>query len=167
MLVLITLCVLPSCTFAADIPNVIFILADDLGYRETGSFGQQLIKTPHLDRLANEGMKLTQHYCGNAVCAPSRCVLITGKHPGHAYIRSNKSTPPEGQEPILDAEVTLGEFMQEEGYITGGFGKWGLGGPDSSGHPNRQGFHRFFGYLCQSHAHSYYPSYLRSDSGVV
>ncbi len=167
MLVLITLCVLPSCTFAADRPNVIFILADDLGYRETGSFGQQLIKTPHLDRLANEGMKLTQHYCGNAVCAPSRCVLITGKHPGHAYIRSNKSTPPEGQEPILDAEVTLGEFMQEEGYITGGFGKWGLGGPDSSGHPNRQGFHRFFGYLCQSHAHSYYPSYLRSDSGVV
>ena len=167
MFILFTLFVLPSCIVAADRPNVIFILADDLGYRETGSFGQQLIKTPNLDRLANEGMKLTQHYCGNAVCAPSRCVLMTGKHPGHAYIRSNKSTPPEGQEPILDAEITLGELMQEEGYITGSFGKWGLGGPDSSGHPNRQGFHRFFGYLCQAHAHSYYPSYLRSDSGVV
>ena len=167
LLILTALYVLPSSFVAADRPNVIFILADDLGYRETGSFGQQLIKTPNLDRLADEGMKLTQHYCGNAVCAPSRCVLMTGKHPGHAYIRSNKARPPEGQEPILDEEVTLGELMQEEGYITGGFGKWGLGGPDSSGHPNRQGFHRFFGYLCQSHAHSYYPSYLRSDSGVV
>lgn len=167
LLLVICFSALPSFTSAADKPNVIFILADDLGYRETGSFGQQLIKTPNLDRLANEGMKLTQHYCGNAVCAPSRCVLMTGKHPGHAYIRSNKATPPEGQEPIPDSEVTLGELMQEEGYITGGFGKWGLGGPDSSGHPNRQGFHRFFGYLCQSHAHSYYPSYLRSDSGVV
>lgn len=158
---------LPAQSTAADRPNVIFILADDLGYRETGSFGQQLIKTPHLDRLADEGLKLTQHYCGNAVCAPSRCVLITGKHPGHAFVRNNKSTPPEGQQPIPDEEVTLGELMQGEGYITGGFGKWGLGGPDSSGHPNRQGFHRFFGYLCQSHAHSYYPSFLRSDSGTI
>ena len=148
-------------------PNVIFILADDLGYRETGSFGQQLIKTPNLDRLAAEGLKLTQHYCGNAVCAPSRCVLMTGKHPGHAYIRSNKGTPPEGQEPIPDTEITLGELLQAEGYVTGGFGKWGLGGPDSCGHPNQQGFDRFFGYLCQSHAHSYYPSYLRSDGGRV
>ena len=159
--------VLPTLAWGADKPNVIFILADDLGYRETGSFGQQLIKTPNLDRLADEGMKLTQHYCGNAVCAPSRCVLMTGKHPGHAYIRSNKATPPEGQEPIPDSEVTLGELMQSQGYVTGGFGKWGLGGPDSCGHPNQQGFDRFFGYLCQSHAHSYYPSYLRSDDCVV
>jgi len=152
---------------AADRPNVVFILADDLGYRELGSFGQELIKTPHLDRLAQQGMKLTQHYCGNAVCAPSRCVLMTGKHPGHAYIRSNKSTPPEGQEPIPENEVTLGELMQAEGYVTGAFGKWGLGGPDSCGQPLDQGFDRFFGYLCQSHAHSYYPSYLRSDRGRI
>lgn len=166
-LFLASLVFLPFVAQAADRPNVVFILADDLGYRETGSFGQQLIKTPNLDRLADEGMRLTQHYCGNAVCAPSRCVLMTGKHPGHAYIRSNKATPPEGQEPIPDAEVTLGELLQAEGYVTGGFGKWGLGGPDSTGHPNKQGFHRFFGYLCQSHAHSYYPSFLRSDSGVI
>ncbi|MEZ6128086.1 MAG: arylsulfatase [Planctomycetaceae bacterium] len=148
----------------ADRPNIVFILADDLGYRETGSFGQQLIKTPNLDRLAAEGMKLTQHYCGNAVCAPSRCVLMTGKHPGHAYIRSNKGTPPEGQEPIPDDEVTLGELLQTEGYVTGAFGKWGLGGPNSCGNPIAQGFDRFFGYLCQSHAHSYYPSFLRSNN---
>ncbi|MEQ9411463.1 MAG: arylsulfatase [Fuerstiella sp.] len=148
-------------------PNIVFILADDLGYRELGSFGQELIKTPHLDRLAEQGMKLTQHYCGNAVCAPSRCVLMTGRHPGHAYIRSNKSTPPEGQEPIPDDEITIGELLQQQGYVTGGFGKWGLGGPDSCGHPLDQGFDRFFGYLCQSHAHSYYPSYLRSDRGTI
>ncbi len=152
---------------AVDRPNIVFILADDLGYRELGSFGQELIKTPHLDRLAEQGMRLTQHYCGNAVCAPSRCVLMTGKHPGHAYIRSNKAAPPEGQEPIPDEEVTLGELLQAEGYVTGAFGKWGLGGPDSCGHPLDQGFDRFFGYLCQSHAHSYYPSYLRSDRGTI
>lgn len=145
---------------AADRPNVVFILADDLGYRELGSFGQQLIRTPHLDQLAKQGMRLTQHYCGNAVCAPSRCVLMTGKHPGHAYVRSNRSTPPEGQQPIPDSEVTLAELMKQQGYVTGAFGKWGLGGPESSGRPLNQGVDRFFGYNCQAHAHSYYPSYL-------
>jgi arylsulfatase A len=144
-------------------PNIVFILADDLGYRELGSFGQELIKTPHLDRLASQGMKLTQHYCGNAVCAPSRCVLVTAKHPGHAYVRSNKGTPPEGQWPIPDDEVTIFELMQKQGYVTGAFGKWGLGGPASTGEPLRQGVNRFFGYNCQSHAHSYYPSYLWND----
>lgn len=144
-------------------PNVVFILADDLGYRELGCFGQQKIKTPHLDRLAAQGMRLTQHYSGNAVCAPSRCVLMTGKHPGHAFVRNNKATPPEGQQPIPDSEVTLAELMQQQGYATGAFGKWGLGGPGSSGEPLRQGVNRFFGYNCQSHAHSYYPSYLWSD----
>jgi arylsulfatase A-like enzyme len=108
-------------------------------------------------------MRLTQHYSGNAVCAPSRCVLMTGKHPGHAYIRTNKSTPPEGQEPIPDSEVTLAELMRDQGYVTGAFGKWGLGGPGSAGEPLRQGVDRFFGYNCQAHAHSYYPSYLWSD----
>ncbi len=144
-------------------PNVVFILADDLGYRELGSFGQKLIRTPNLDRLASQGMRLTQHYSGNAVCAPSRCVLMTGKHPGHAYIRTNRSTPPEGQEPIPESEVTLAELMKAQGYATGAFGKWGLGGPGSSGEPLRQGVDRFFGYNCQAHAHSYYPPYLWSD----
>ncbi len=144
-------------------PNIVFILADDLGYRELGSFGQQLIRTPHLDALAKQGMRLTQHYCGNAVCAPSRCVLMTGKHPGHAAVRNNASTPPEGQWPIPDSEVTIGELLQQQGYVTGAFGKWGLGGPESTGRPLVQGFNRFFGFNCQSHAHSYYPSYLWND----
>lgn len=148
---------------AADQPNVVFILADDLGYRELGCYGQQRIRTPHLDQLAREGMRFTQHYSGNAVCAPSRCVLMTGKHPGHAYIRTNRSTPPEGQQPIPDSEVTLAELLETSGYTTGAFGKWGLGGPRSSGEPLRQGFDRFFGYNCQAHAHSYYPSYLWSN----
>ncbi len=141
-------------------PNVVYILADDLGYRELGSFGQQLIKTPNLDELAKQGMRLTQHYSGNAVCAPSRCVLMTGKHPGHAYVRDNRETKPEGQWPIPASEVTMLELFQSQGYITGAFGKWGLGGPDSSGQPLKQGVDRFFGYNCQAHAHSYYPSYL-------
>lgn len=168
MFVLLVLVMSPSvATFAADQPNIIFILADDLGYRELGSFGQELIKTPHLDKLAEQGMKLTQHYCGNAVCAPSRCVLMTGRHPGHAYIRDNIAAPPEGQKEIPAEEVTIGELMQKQGYVTGAFGKWGLGGPDTCGQPLDQGFDRFYGYLCQSHAHSYYPSFLRSDRGKV
>ncbi len=152
-----------SAAESASRPNVVFILADDLGYRELGCFGQKLIQTPNLDELAKQGMRLTQHYSGNAVCAPSRCVLMTGKHPGHAFVRSNKSTPPEGQQPIPDGEVTLAELLQAEGYTTGAFGKWGLGGPGSSGEPLRQGIDRFFGYNCQAHAHSYYPSYLWDD----
>lgn len=151
----------------AQRPNIVFILADDLGYRELGCFGQNLIQTPNIDQLAAEGMRFTQHYCGNAVCAPSRCVLMTGKHPGHAFVRNNKSTPPEGQQPIPAEEVTLAELMQECGYITGAFGKWGLGGPESTGEPLRQGLNRFFGYNCQSHAHSYYPSYLWSNNEHV
>lgn len=145
------------------LPNIVLIVADDLGFRELGSFGQKLIRTPNLDRLASQGMRLTQHYSGNAVCAPSRCVLMTGKHPGHAYIRSNKEFKPEGQEPIPDSEITLAEVLREQGYVTGAFGKWGLGGPGSQGEPLKQGIDRFFGYNCQRHAHSYYPSYLWSD----
>ena len=166
--VLVTACFVSkasSLSAAADRqPNVVFILADDLGYRELGCFGQKLIRTPNLDRLAEQGMKLTQHYCGNAVCAPSRCVLVTAKHPGHAYVRSNKSTPPEGQWPIPDDEVTVFELMQKQGYVTGVFGKWGLGGPASSGEALNQGVNRFFGYNCQGHAHSYYPSYLWNNN---
>ena len=117
----------------ANRPNIVFILADDLGYGELGCFGQTKIKTPNLDKLAAEGMRLTQHYSGNAVCAPSRCVFMTGKHPGHAFIRSNRSTPPEGQYPIPADTVTLPKLLGKLGYVSGGFGKWGLGGPASTG----------------------------------
>ena len=144
-------------------PNIVFILADDLGYRELGCFGQKRIRTPNLDRLAEQGMRLTQHYSGNAVCAPSRCVLMTSKHPGHAYVRNNGEVKPEGQRPIPASEITLAEALREFGYATGAFGKWGLGSPGSEGDPIHQGFDRFFGYNCQRHAHSYYPSYLWSD----
>ncbi len=144
-------------------PNIVFILADDLGYAELGSYGQKKIRTPHLDQLRAEGMKFTRAYSGNAVCAPSRCVLMTGMHPGHAYIRSNREFKPEGQEPIPAETVTLAKRLQARGYVTGAFGKWGLGGPGSSGDPMNQGFDRFYGYNCQRVAHSYYPPHLWSD----
>jgi len=144
-------------------PNIVLIVADDLGYAELGSYGQKKIRTPHLDRLAAQGMRFTQAYAGNAVCAPSRCVLMTGKHPGHATIRNNSEAKPEGQRPIPADEITLAKVLRAQGYATGAFGKWGLGGPGTVGDPIRQGFDRFFGYNCQRHAHSYYPSYLWSD----
>ncbi|MCB9877727.1 MAG: arylsulfatase [Planctomycetes bacterium] len=148
-------------------PNVVFVLADDLGYRELGCFGQQKIHTPRLDQLAAEGMKLTRHYCGSPVCAPSRCVLMTGRHPGHAAVRDNQEQKPEGQWPLPAGIPMLGEMMQQAGYRTGAFGKWGLGPPGSSGDPLRRGIDRFFGYNCQRHAHSYYPSYLWDDDHKI
>ena len=150
--------------FAAKKPNIVFIMADDLGWSELGSYGQTKIKTPNIDQLAKEGMRFTANYSGNAVCAPSRCVLMTGKHPGHAIVRNNKAMKPEGQHPIPDGEVTIGELLQKEGYVTGAFGKWGLGNTWSSGNPTKQGFNRFFGYNCQGHAHSYYPATLWSNN---
>ena len=150
-----------------DRPNIVFILADDLGYRELGCYGQTKIRTPHLDQLAAEGLRLTQHYSGNAVCAPSRCVLMTGRDPGHAWIRNNSEMQPEGQKPIPASEVTIAELLKAQGYVTGAFGKWGLGGPGSEGDPLNQGFDRFFGYNCQRHAHSFYPDYLWSNSERV
>ena len=125
-------------------PNVIFILADDLGYRELGCYGQKKIQTPNLDQLARDSMRFTRHYSGSAVCAPSRCVLLTGKHPGHAFIRNNGEIKPEGQRPIPKTEFTLAEMFRREGYTTGAFGKWGLGGPGTEGDPMNQGFDRFF-----------------------
>ena len=160
-----------SCLLAAESkpaqPNIILIMADDLGYRELGSYGQQLIKTPYLDQLARDGMRFSRNYSGNAVCAPSRCVLMTGQHPGHAYIRNNSEMKPEGQGPIPDATVTMAEVLKQRGYATGAFGKWGLGGPGSEGDPIHQGFDRFYGYNCQRHAHSYYPNYLWSNDKKV
>lgn len=148
-------------------PNVIFILADDLGYGELGCYGQQKIRTPNLDRMAAEGMRFTQHYCGAPVCAPSRCVLMTGLHTGHAAIRDNSAVKPEGQQPIPDETVTVAEVLKARGYATAAIGKWGLGPPGSTGDPNRQGFDLFFGYNCQRHAHNYYPTYLwRNDRRI-
>ena len=141
-------------------PNIIFILTDDLGYAELGCYGQQKIRTPNLDRLAAQGVRFTQFYSGSTVCAPSRCCLLTGKHTGHAYIRDNGELPTEGQRPIPADTETLGRLLQQAGYRTAAIGKWGLGGPDSTGVPNRQGFDRWFGYLCQRHAHNHYPTYL-------
>jgi len=141
-------------------PNIIYILADDLGYAELGCYGQTKIETPHLDRLAADGMRFTQHYAGSAVCAPSRCVLLTGRHAGHAYVRDNRGKPVVGQEPIPDETVTLAELLKDCGYTTCCTGKWGLGGPDTTGLPNQQGFDHWFGYLDQWNAHSHYPQYL-------
>ena len=147
-------------------PNIIYILADDLGYGELGCYGQEKIRTPHVDRLARRGMRFTDHYSGHAVCAPSRCVLMTGMHTGHAYIRENspwasgQNPHGEGQEPLPDDVVTLAELLKEQGYATSCVGKWGLGGPDTEGAPERQGFDHFFGYMCQKQAHDYYPEHL-------
>jgi len=141
-------------------PNIIFIIADDLGIGDLGCYGQKKIRTPNVDLLATEGMRLGQHYSGNAVCAPSRCVLMTGLHPGHAWIRDNQEVQPEGQAPLPAGTMTLARLLQRHGYATGAFGKWGLGAPGSAGDPLRQGFDRFFGYNCQRQAHNYYPVYL-------
>lgn len=167
LLLFLAFALLSSAPAAARPPNIIFLLADDLGYADLGSFGQQKIRTPHLDRLAAGGLRLTQHYSGNAVCAPSRCVLMTGLHPGHASVRDNRELKPEGQHPLPEGTVTLPRLLQQQGYVTGAFGKWGLGGPGSTGDPLRQGFHRFYGYNCQRVAHNHYPTYLWDDDRRV
>lgn len=148
-------------------PNIIYILADDAGYGDIGIYGQHHFATPHIDRLAAEGIYFTQHYSGSTVCAPSRSSLMTGLHTGHTYIRGNKGVQPEGQEPLPDSIYTMAEMMQEAGYVTGAFGKWGLGYPGSEGDPRNQGFDRFFGYNCQGLAHNYYPEYLWDDSEKI
>ncbi len=156
-------------------PNIIFVLADDLGYNELGCYGQKWIKTPHIDKLAADGIKFTQHYSGQAVCAPCRCILMTGKHSGHAYIRDNgdpkdgstKQFPFPGQNPIPDSEVTIAEILKERGYQTAAIGKWGLGHFGTSGDPNKQGFDLFFGYNCQRHAHNHYPKFLWRNSEKI
>ena len=148
-------------------PNIIFIMADDLGYKELGCYGQKKIETPHIDKLAVEGMRFIQYYTGSAVCAPARCNLMTGKHGGHAFVRDNfrisKTGAFEGQLPLPADTVTVAGVLKQQGYATGAFGKWGLGRVESSGDPLKQGFERFFGYNCQTHAHNLYPRYLISD----
>lgn len=141
-------------------PNIIYILTDDMGYGDLGCYGQEEIKTPNIDKLANEGMRFLQHYAGSTVCAPSRSVLMTGVHTGHAWIRGNYGMKPMGQFPLADSIVTIAEILKEAGYRTGAIGKWGLGGPETEGDPMNQGFDHFFGYKCQSHAHNYYPEFI-------
>ncbi len=151
-------------------PNIVLLVADDLGYQELGCYGQKYIRTPNIDRIAREGVRFTQFYAGSGVCAPSRCTLMTGKHTGHAYIRSNGNPPGRkdkddplffpGQHPIPAGETTIAELLKREGYATAGIGKWGLGYEGSSGDPNAQGFDLFYGYICQVHAHNHYPRYL-------
>ena len=135
-------------------PNIVFILADDLGYGDLGCYGQKKIRTPNIDRLAAEGMRFTQAYAGNTVCAPSRAALMTGLHMGHARIRGNAKVP------LEPGDVTVAEVLKAAGYSTGAIVKWGLGNEGTTGHPNRQGFDEWFGYLDQTHAHNYYPEYL-------
>ena len=148
-------------------PNIIYIVADDLGYGDIGCYGQQKIKTPNIDRLATEGMLFTQHYAGCPVSAPSRCSLMTGLHTGHTQIRGNKEIMPEGQQPMQADTYTISKLMKSAGYNTGLFGKWGLGTPESESTPTTMGFDEFFGYNCQRKAHSYYPEYLWKNGNKV
>ena len=140
--------------------NIVFILADDLGYGDLGFLGQKYIETPNIDRLAKEGMFFSNFYSGSTVCAPSRSSFLTGMHTGHTPIRGNTEVQPEGQFPMPDSVMTVGKAMQQAGYVTGAFGKWGLGFIGSTGEPVNQGFDEFFGYNCQRYAHRYYPAYL-------
>ena len=165
------------------VPNVIYILMDDLGYGDLGCYGQEKIETPNIDQLRDSGIRFTQHYSGSPVSAPSRCVLLTGMHSGHAQIRANDEMPMrgavnnydsmfvhkelEGQYPLKANTMTLGRMMQNAGYITGCFGKWGLGYPGSDGTPNKQGFDYFYGYNCQRQSHTYYPSFLYRNEDRV
>ena len=149
-------------------PNVIFILADDLGYGDLSCYGQTKFKTPNIDKLAASGIRFTNHYAGCTVCAPSRSALMTGLNTGHTYIRGNKEMQPEGQEPLPAEVYTVAELFKEAGYATGAFGKWGLGGPGTEGVPEKQGFDEFFGFNCQALAHNYYPEYLwHNDQKVI
>lgn len=165
------------------LPNIVFILADDLGYGELGCYGQKKIETPNIDNLASRGMRFTQFYSGAPVCAPARCVLMTGKHTGHSYIRGNDEwasrgkvwdyrameadSSLEGQTPLPESEITMAQLLKNMGYQTGIVGKWGLGAPHTNSTPNHKGFDFFFGYNCQRQAHTYYPLHLWKNNQRV
>ena len=144
---------------AAEKPNIVYILLDDAGYGDLSCYGQKLFRTPHIDRLASEGMQFTQHYSGSTVCAPTRCSLMTGLHTGHTYVRGNREVQPEGQAAMPADIVTIPRLLKKAGYRTGAFGKWGLGAPGSPSDPADH-FDTFFGYNCQRQAHTYYPTHL-------
>lgn len=166
--IIITLSVISACnkqkmtneTSQIRKPNIIYILADDLGYGDLSLTGQVKFSTPNIDKLSKDGIFFTQHYSGSTVCAPSRSSLMTGQHTGHTFIRGNKEVQPEGQHPLDSSIVTVAELLKSGGYVTGAFGKWGLGYPSSEGDPNNQGFDEFYGFNCQRLAHNYYPYYL-------
>lgn len=141
-------------------PNMIFIMADDLGYGDLGCFGQKVIATPRLDQMASEGMKFKQFYAGNTVCAPSRSVLLTGQHMGHTHVRGNANSQTMLEQSLRAQDVTIAEVLKTAGYTNGIVGKWGLGELEQPGFPLRKGFDRFFGYLNQVHAHNYYPAFV-------
>lgn len=154
-------------TAAEPPPNVVLIMADDLGCFELGCYGQTKIKTPSVDALAKGGMKFTRFYAGSPVCAPARCTLMTGKHGGHTTSRNNREQKPEGQFPIRADDVTVAELLKAKGYATAAIGKWGLGMFDTTGSPLKHGFDLFFGYNCQRHAHTHYPTYIyRNDKRI-
>ena len=163
---LMAVCLMCLSSHAQERLNVVFILADDLGWGDLGCYGQEKIPTPNIDRLAAQGMRFTQHYSGAPVCAPSRCVLMTGKHLGHAEVRGNQQAKVkfpqfnEGQYPLSEQSLTIAQLFQNSGYATGAIGKWGLGPVGSTGEPNQKGFDLFFGYNCQSVAHSYFPPHV-------
>jgi arylsulfatase A-like enzyme len=158
----ILLSLIPAFAVAAERPpNIVFILADDLGYGDVGCYGQKQIRTPNIDRMATEGLRFTQAYAGSTVCAPSRCCLMTGLHTGHCRVRGNALVP------LLPEDRTVAEVLKAAGYATGLCGKWGLGEPDTTGVPNKKGFDFFFGYLNQHHAHNYYPDYLWKNQEKV
>jgi len=154
------------CASAQSRPNIIYIYADDLGYGELGSYGQKKIRTPYLDQMAREGIRFTQHYTSTPVCAPARCMLLTGRHGGHSYIRGNyefggfSDATEGGQMPLPEGTVTIGHMLKNAGYTTAAIGKWGLGMSTNTGNPNAQGFDYFYGYLDQKQAHNHFPTHL-------
>ena len=148
-------------------PNLVFIMADDMGSADLGCYGQTKIRTPNIDRIAREGVRFTDFYAGAPVCAPSRCTLMTGLHSGHSFVRDNRELEIEGQIPLPEGTATVASLLKQQGYTTGMFGKWGLGYTGSSGEPNRVGWDSFFGYICQREAHSYYPDHLWRNTDKV
>jgi arylsulfatase A-like enzyme len=155
-------CLLSLTCVAADRPNLIFIMADDLGYGDLGCYGQQVITTPHIDRMAAEGLRFTHFYAGATVCAPSRSVLMTGLHHGHTRVRGNAGQINPAAQALKEGDVTVADVLKSEGYRTALIGKWGLGnvGEAESGLPRKHGFDEFYGYLSQHHAHNHFPDYL-------
>jgi arylsulfatase A-like enzyme len=156
-----------SAVVASDRPNIIFILCDDLAQGDLGCYGQKLIQTPNLDRMAREGTMFPQFYSGTSVCAPSRSSLMTGLHMGHCPIRANREVQPEGQKPLPEGTVTVAQVLKKAGYATACTGKWGMGMFETSGSPLNLGFDHFYGYNCQRHAHSYFPAYLWNNDRRV
>jgi len=157
-----------------DQPNIIFIMSDDQGYADLGCYGSQFVKTPGLDKMAAEGMRFTDVYAGSPVCAPTRCVLMTGKHSGHITRRDNRTTDDLDKAfgrrkliPLNPEDYTIGEMMKAAGYTTGAIGKWGLGNPGTTGTPEQQGFDHFYGYIDQVHAHDYYTDFLMKNTDTI